>query len=193
MHPDRNSYEEIWKKVIEKEISLCEKEYHNFVKMIPNAKEEIWNRYVFLNEYCKKNYMKDPEVILDRHKVASCYMIAIIMVRPLIVTKKIDGQNIPLAINECLAITVGLSLVRAYILSSIEHNEKPSKEEMKSIEEKLKNGMLIPENQLVNHGDYIENYASELHFAALEGNLNILSIAHELYLLEVYTRTKKSI
>lgn len=192
-HPDKGSYKIIWEKIIEEEIENYKGIYQNLIQEIPEPYEEIWNRYVFLNSYCKKNYMKHPEERIDRHKIAACYMIAIITVRPLIVTKKIDGESIPLAINECLAITVGLSIIRAFIESSITNDEHIPKKEADLKIKKLDEGMQIPENQLVNHGDYIENYASELHFAALEGNLNILSIAHELYLLEVYTRTKKSI
>lgn len=53
---------------------------------------------------------------------------------------------------------------------------------------KFKNGIKIPTENLVNHGDYLENFANEIHFAVSEGNANILSFAHELYLLEVITR-----
>lgn len=43
---------------------------------------------------------------------------------------------------------------------------------------------------MVNHGIYIQNYANELRFNVLEGNISILSLAHELYLLEVITQIK---
>ena len=46
----------------------------------------------------------------------------------------------------------------------------------------------MPDNSLVNHGQYLDNFASELYFSISEGNINILSVAHELYLLEVITR-----
>lgn len=56
---------------------------------------------------------------------------------------------------------------------------------------KFEKGIKIPDDNLVNHGIYIQNYANELHFNASEGNISILSIAHELYLLEVITQIKK--
>ena len=51
---------------------------------------------------------------------------------------------------------------------------------------KFDNGLLIPDS--VNHGDYMDNFASEINFAVSEGNIHILSIAHELYLLETITK-----
>lgn len=186
--PDRNSYEMIWEKVISKEIGNYQSLYTNCIELIPNVKEEIWEKYIFLNMYCKANYMKHPEGRIDRHKVAACYMIAIAMLRPMRFVEKIDNYNIPLALNETLAITVGLSLVRAFAIAAIKENEFLNEEESMALVAKFENGIKVPEGQLVNHGVYLHNYANEIFFAASEGKLCILSLAHELYLLEVITR-----
>lgn len=58
MHPDRESYEMIWEKVISKELGNYQALYVNCIEFIPNVKEEIWKKYVSLNTYCKNNYMK---------------------------------------------------------------------------------------------------------------------------------------
>lgn len=192
MHPDKESYVKIWDTVIQKEIRNYQRIYGNYIQIIPNVEEEIWNKYVSLNNYCKNNYMKSFDGKIDCHKVAACYMIAIATIRPMRIVKKIDGDTIPLAINEMLAITVGLSLVRAFAISVIKQKEKENKIDkaqagilVAKYDEKIK----IPSDNLVNHGDYLTNYSNEIYFAVSEGNINILSIAHELYLLEVLTRT----
>lgn len=123
VHPDRESYEVIWNKVISKEIINYQTIYTNCIELIPNVKEEIWERYVSLNTYCKTNYMKAPDGKIDRHKVAACYMIAIAMLRPMRFVEKINDKEVPLAINEMLAITVGLSLVRAFAIAAIRDND----------------------------------------------------------------------
>lgn len=186
IHPDRESYEYIWTEVINAEIENYERRYANCIKRIPDLKEEIWTQYVRLNSYCKTTYMKDSQGKLDRHKVSACYMIAILNVRPMRFVKKIDNKGVPLAINETLAITVGLSLLRAYAIAAIEN----TKDEIliSTLIPKFQSGIKIPDNELINHGNYIENYARELYFAVTEGRVCVLSMAHELYLLEIFTR-----
>lgn len=188
VHPDRDSYEIIWEQIINKEIKNYQTIYINCIDLIPNIKEEIWEKYVSLNNYCKVNYMKSSEGKIDRHKVAACYMIAIAMLKPMRFIEKIDNKEIHLAINESLAITVGLSLIRAFAVAAIKENEKIEKAEADSLIKKFEEGIKIPDGYLVNHGVYLDNYANEIYFAATEGNLCILSLAHELYLLEVITR-----
>lgn len=188
IHPDRVSYEMIWEKVISKELDNYQSLYVNCIEFIPNVKEEIWEKYVSLNTYCKTNYMKSPEGKIDRHKVAACYMIAIAMLRPMRFVEKIDNREVPLAINETLAITVGLSLVRAFAIAAIRENKDINKEDADVLVAKFEDGIKVPEGHLVNHGVYLDNYANEIYFAASEGKMCILSLAHELYLLEVITR-----
>lgn len=188
IHPDRDSYEMIWEKIICKELNNYQTIYVNCIEFIPNVKEEIWRKYVSLNSYCKTNYMKSPDEKIDRHKVAACYMMSIAILRPMRFVKKIDNREVSLAINETLAITVGLSLVRAFAIAAIREDRNLSKEEADVQAAKFEDGIKIPEERLVNHGVYLDNYANELFFSASEGKMSILSLAHELYLLEVITR-----
>lgn len=188
IHPDRDSYEIIWETVISKELNNYRSIYANCIEFIPNIKEEIWNNYVLLNAYCKTNYMKLAEGKIDRHKVAACYMIAIATLRPMRFVKKIENKEVRLAINETLAITVGLSLVRAFAIAAIRENKDIKKEEADTLVAKFEYGIKIPDGNLVNHGKYLENFANEIYFSVSEGKSFILSLAHELYLLEVITR-----
>lgn len=182
-HPDRESYLYICNELIEKEICNYCDVYKDSLELIPNWKEEIWDKYVQLNRYCKDNYMQEAMGKIDRHKVAACYIIAIASVKPMRFIKKHEKY---IAVNESLAITVGLSMLRAFFLAMVD--EKKSGEERKILISKFDKGIKVPDNSLVNHGQYLDNFASELYFAISEGNINILSVAHELYLLEVITR-----
>ena len=188
IQPDRDSYEVIWNKLISVEIANYRTIYTNCIELIPNIKEEIWEKYVSLNTYCKNNYMKSPEGKIDRHKVAACYMIAITTLQPMKFIEKINGNKVPLAINETLAITVGLSIVRAFAISSINKKNEIDNETKEKLVAKFEDGIKLPEGELVNHGEYLDNYARELYYATSEGKMCILSLAHELYLLEVITR-----
>lgn len=188
-HPDRESYNMIWDKLINAEINNYKSQYASCIQLIPNVKEEIWKQYSYLNSYCKTNYMESSEKKLDRHKVAACYMIAIAMVCPMRWVKKIDNKVIDLAINETLAITIGLSIVRAFAISAINEKQKVDKismEEAEILVKRLDGGITLPE-EYVNHGEYMNNFANELHYAVIDGKVCILSIAHELFLLEVLT------
>ncbi|MBQ2800915.1 MAG: hypothetical protein IJF03_05960 [Lachnospiraceae bacterium] len=187
-HPDRESYEIIWKEVIEKEINNFMDYYYGYVCLIPNAKEEIWRKYVFLNKHCKVNYMVSCDKKIDRHKIAACYMKSVLLVAPLRFSKKFENGEDALALNERLAITVGLSLVCAFAISAIKKQENITQEERQKLIDKFDEGIKIPSDGLVNHGDYVENYCKELFFNVMEGDLSILSLAHELYLLEIITR-----
>lgn len=188
LHPDKISYEIIWNEIINKELYNYQSIYGNCIKFIPNIKEEIWKKYVSLNNYCKTNYMKSAEGKIDRHKVAACYMISIASLRPMRFTNSFDNFEIYPAINETLAITVGLSLVRAFAIASIKENNNINKEEADALIEKFKNGIKIPTGDLINHGTYLDNYANEIYFSISEGKMSILSLANELYLLEVITK-----
>ena len=148
MHPDRESYEIIWQDIIEREIHNYKLKYVNCIEVIPNAKEEIWKW--------------SSEGKIDRHKVAACYMIAIVTLHPMIFIGEVDGQQVDIAINETLAITVGLSLVRAFAIASINNNKELQQEDKVEMISKFEKGIKIPNENLVNHGIYIQNYANEV-------------------------------
>lgn len=188
VHPDRESYEIIWEEVINKEINNFMDSYYGYINLVPNAKEEIWKKYVFLNNYCKVNYMVSSDKKIDRHKIAACYMKSVLLVAPLRFVKKCENGEDMLALNERLAITVGLSLICAFVISAIKKQENITPEERQLLIDKFDEGIKVPSGNLVNHGDYMENYCKELFFDTLEGDLSILSLAHELYLLEIITR-----
>lgn len=186
VHPSKDSYEIIWANIIEKELKNYKLLYIDYIQISISAQEDIWENYCIFNNYCKKTYMESEYKKIDRHKVAACYMMAILKTYPIKIVRQINGNDIPLALNERLAITVGLSLVRAFAISSIIENDTIINKE--ELIKKFDNGIKIPQGNLLNHGDYISNFANELNFCMKEDSLNILALAHELYLLEVITR-----
>ena len=181
---DRNSYDHIWSVVIKPTMD----DYMNRFSEIAiayNAQEVIWQEYMKFNQHCKIHYMEDAGGKLDRHKVCACYMYAIVKAK--VMSCKLadsDTEQRYLALNENLAITVGMSLLRAFVLASIDSSEELSGEEKKAYKLKIENGVLFPE---CNHGVYRDNFASELHYSDVERNYNILSLANTLFLLEAHT------
>ena len=142
-----------------------------------NAKDDIFQKYSEFNNHCKNTYMANPNNILDRHKVAACYMLAILSASPLSFNMNCDDDVI-VTINEHLAITVGLSILQSFIRT-----------------EKLQNGSDedVPSDinlPTTNHGNYRDIFAVELYFTKIENNYNLLSLSNTLFLLEQYNELK---
>lgn len=181
---DKNSYQRIWEIAINPTIQDYQKRFAE-VTVSYNAQEIIWQEYVQFNHYCKQHYMKDSMGRLDRHKVCACYMYAIVKAGVLRCNlADSDTEEKYLALNENLAITVGMSLLRAYVLSSVDTSEELSSEQKALYKSRIDGGIIFPD---CNHGVYRENFASELHYTAEERNYNILSLANTLFLLEIHT------
>lgn len=180
---DKNSYKQIYNILIIKVIEEYQSKYSGIL-VAHEAEELIWNEYVKLNYQCKLNYMKDITGKLDRHKVCACYMYAIMKANVLgCCLADSDNERFYLALNENLAITVGMSLLRAFIISSIKNSDYNDSEKT-TLVELIDDGIKFPE---CNHGTYKDNFVAELHNTAKEHNYNILSLANVLYLLEIYT------
>lgn len=185
---DRNSYEKLWDNgivpAINKYKSACP-----LLSIHPNAKELIWNNYYEFNEQCKKNYMINPEDKIDRHKVCACYIYAIVKSHVITVENITDNEDSFLLVNEFIAISIGLSLLRAFIILNAKTSNDITAEKKRSTISKVFNGIRIPE---CNHGEYLSNFATELYYTRQENTYNILSLAHTLFLLEIHsTETEK--
>lgn len=181
---DRYSFEQIWDILV---VPTMESYSNRFAEIViaHNAREAVWNKYVKLNTHCKEIYMEDPTGKIDRHKVCACYMYAIVDAN--VMSCKLadsDTEERYLALNENLAITVGTSLLRAFVIVSINKSKELSEKEKEHFRTKIDNGIIFPE---CNHGTYRENFVSELHYSRLEHNYNILSLANTLFLLETHT------
>lgn len=150
-----------------------------------DAFQKIWEEYEKFRNHSKSTYMKPKIERLDRHKVCSCLMLAILKVAPLHYSEKAEKSNL-FVYNEQLAITTGLSLMRAFIVNGkdAEGNMKdPST--LKVEKEIFDDGFVFPETF---HGEYRSNFAVELYFTRTEKCYNILSLSNTLFLLEQYNR-----
>lgn len=183
-YPDYEAYCDFWEMVISPLLGAYEEKYSG-ITIDKYAKEIIWTEYYRLNQLCKLYYMEEADGLLDRHKVCACYIYAIVksQVMDCELAKTLRERRY-LALNEQLAITAGLSLLRAYIESSIDANHELDDDKKKVFKTRISEGIKFPHT---NHGTYRDNFASELHYTRESGYYNILSLSNTLFLLETYT------
>ncbi len=181
---DKNSYNDVWNIIISPTIRDYQNRFAE-ITVAHNAQEIIWEEYTKFNLHCKTTYMQDASGKLDRHKVCACYMFAIVKAGVLgCRLADSDTERSYLALNENLAITVGMSLLRAFVLSSIKSSEELPDNVKEIYRNRIDDGIVFPE---CNHGVYRENFVSELHYTNDERNYNVLSLANTLFLLEIHT------
>ncbi len=187
---DKSSYQQLWEIVINPTIQ----DYSNRFAGIccaHDAENAIWKKYVYFNSHCKDRYMQDPSGKLDRHKVCACYMYAVMSAN--VLSCKLadsDDERKYLALNENLAITTGMSLLRAFILSAIDCSTNLPDDDKSRFRERVAEGIAFPE---CNHGAYRNNFAAELHYTQEENAYNVLALANTLFLLETYTLKRDAI
>ena len=152
-------------------------------------KEIIWEYYQEFNRHCKQHYMSNPSHLIDRHKVVACYMYAIEKDHVITVVQSLkDGDDSNLMLNERLSFCFGMTMLRSFIMNLIAYIDNDEKKDraVKSFD----NGFCFPE---CNHGDYKNNFLSQLYFTHRENNYNILSLANSLYFLEIFTLVKNNL
>lgn len=187
------SYEKIWDSVIWKNISSLSN--IDGIKFFENSKikQDIKDNFEFFSNYCKKNYM-NPESVknLDRHKIAACFMYAIIKTDMFKSYPKSSSNNNIIIINEQIAISVGLSILRTYIVNKCDPSGKEKEKTVWEQDKKIfESGFKLPGEDGANdvsHGEYRNNFAMILYFTKKENTYNILSLSNTLYLLEMYNR-----
>ena len=143
-----DDFEDFCTEVIDKYIMDIE-EYQtnincNCIKVRKTAKHKIFKYYQRKRDEIRENYMMEPTKSLDRHKVATCMMYAILKSKILKVNKYVP--HLPdklLMANEYLAVFVGINIIEQY-----------RKEE----------GIEEPKNQLIFPITYHETEKEEIAF-----------------------------
>lgn len=191
---DRESYNVYFDNIIPTVVADYSKKYSELI-FDKNAKAKIWNCYCEFNQNCKNHYMKNSEKLLDRHKVSSAYIYAILKVSPLIcVTALEEGVNDSLLLNEKLALCFGMTLLRSLIFAEINNLSDECLNLLNVTKKDLENifddGVLFPE---VNHGNYKHNLLVQLYHTKKESSYNILALSETLYLLETFTLVKNGL
>lgn len=142
-------------------------------------KEQIYKFYQKKRDYIRSNYMtKEYYAALDRHKVASCMLFAILKAKPFQIdrTKKLDERL--LLANEYLAFYAALNIIENYRISVNGMNETDCQ-------------ILLPETYQEKAGstDYLSNICRNLYFLSIYNieKYDVLAYSNILYMLEKYT------
>lgn len=159
--------------------------------LCPDCERNSFNtHYNAIVRHAKEQYMLDKQGLLNRHKVAAAIMIAILKTKPI---KKVDplyylednnGELTPWPLNESLAITVALSVLRAFIMARVDvafSGKIVSKQIFEDVtlqdREIFDNGVPISESER-------NEWKWELYHIRQDGAYNLLSIAHILKEIE---------
>lgn len=121
MKRKRDVYEDIWNDVISTEIDYLSGQRGVSCENKDSAKERIWDAYCELNWHSAHTYLEKKDGLLDRHKVAACYIYAILSALPLDVdTIDPEANRGAYLSNERLAITVGISVLGMFDRAIVE-------------------------------------------------------------------------
>lgn len=189
----QETYDKIWTDLIQPTFGTYENKTGKLLCPV-SGKEEIFTYYTELNAYAKAHYMAEGTSRLNRHKVCAGMMIAILKAKPI---KKIDpiyyqpdhdGKMTVWPYNESLAVTVGLSILRAFIL-------KRQKDAFsgKAVPRKVFDGVCKEDAQIFANGIPItdkerKEWEWELYQIRQDGAYNLLTMAHVLSGIEKAAR-----
>lgn len=160
----------LWQKMIQ-DMEHVNKQHKNIV-IRKDKYLDFKNEFERMYNDVKNIYMNNSVEFLDRHKVSAIIMCSIINTK--IVEDSIKVSDKEFVTNYQLAISAGLS----YMLYELNH-------QLITQNKKTMNKFLFPQ---VMYGklSYKENLMRMLYFSDKDNNMNILSIANLLFLLENY-------
>lgn len=185
----------IWNNLIFPTYESYNKKTGNLV-CAPNSSDEIAEYYEELLAHAKTHYMENRENLLNRHKVAAALMIAILKVKPI---KKahpmyfLPDENGEITIwpyNEALAVTVALSILRAFILKRAEYAFSGKCVPKNLFEKVCKQDNIIFANEFPLERRERDEWEYELYQVRQEGAYNLLSMAHILAQMEEIARLR---
>lgn len=178
----KSDYDDFFSVVIQKCIDkvLDEAEPYQCAGERKNSQYRIYQYYQSRRDAVKDKYMdKKADVSLDRHKVASCMIYAILKAEPIKINRFIP--NLPeriLLANEYLAFFVALNIVEMY--------KKDESEEKENFE------IILPRTYhetAENQQDFLCNICKALYYVRLKGieKFDVFAYSSILFLLEKYT------
>ena len=186
--------EKIWRELITPYFEKCYVAYGGLI--CPKSGYDVFcSHYQYLTDFAKSHYMAKSVVRLNRHKVSAAIMIAILKAKPI---KKVDalfydspmGQPKIWPFNEALAITVGLSVLRAFIMQRVDEAFVGKPVSKKKFEGVCKQDRVIFEDGIPLAPKARAEWEWELYQVRLEGAYNLLAMAHILSDLENIARLK---
>lgn len=184
-----SDYNDFYQKVIQKCIDgifTLASQYkleQDCINLRKNLQDKIYRNYQKKRDYIRSNYMtKKADVALDRHKVASCMIYAILKTKPLKVNRFV--RNLPekiLLSNEYLAFFVALNIIEMY---RVDKNKDEGNNDKFQI--------IVPKTYLEKNepdNTYESNFCKSLYYLSMENieKFDVFAYADILFLLEKYT------
>lgn len=170
----RETYDILWENGIKIKAEQIVRENSGNVVFDFMSKERIFKEYCKLRDYVKVSFMRNPDGLLDRHKVCACLILAILKSKPLVYEDNEIG-GIKKIFNENLAMTIGLSLLYNFVISSDKDNIVW-----------LKNGFCFPPTD--RDATYQELLCLMLYYDIKNNQYSILSLSNILFMIEAYTK-----
>lgn len=171
----KETYEILWKDGIKVMAERIVKDNVGKVVFDSEAKERIFNEYCKLRDYTKVSFMRNPDGLLDRHKVCACLILAIVKSKPMVYEDNDDNFGIRSIYNENLAMTVGLSLLYNFIVSANGNNANW-----------LEKGFCFPNTE--RDATYQELLCLMLYYDIKNNQYSILALSNILFMIEAYTK-----
>ena len=181
----REVFDELWKHIILSIFNDMNK--NNVLHLKKDAKEKVYKQYQNKKTYIKDNYMLSCNTHLDRHKIASCVLYAIMQVYPIevnlsMIKKKHDSKEMfpkeYQLLNEYLALYTAFSIIESFRQYGIHHSEE-------EFPTKGFNRHKISIPNTSNGQDYIYNTCLDLYFSKQKKNINVLTFSNVFFLLEI--------
>ncbi len=152
-----------------------------------NARKRVYSQYQKEKTFVKTNYMIDEDTHLDRHKIASCVLYAIMKVYPVHVKmsviwktykkkEKLDKEY--QLLNEYLSLYTAFSIIESFRQYGIDHQDEeyPTKGF-------VRNKISMPDTS--NGKDYLYNTCLDLYFSKQRHKINVLTLSNVFFLLEI--------
>lgn len=151
--------DELLFKICDSKINYCVRKEVNH----ENVPVAIWHKYETYRKQAVSNMYGER---LDRHKLASCICGAIIEVKPL---TGFNGAKIVKNANEILGLTVGLNIIKYYMMHDLLKDVNLSTEEKKNALKYLKThfDMQLPplESNICDTQNYRKNITNALYWS----------------------------
>lgn len=169
------TFETLWRDGIKaKSEEIVEKNVGRVV-FDTESKERIFREYTKLRDYTKISFMRNPDGLLDRHKVCACLIYAIVKSKPLVYDDSDNEIGMKNIFNENLAMTVGLSLLYNFIVSAKQDNSKW-----------IEKGFKFPKTE--RDATYQELLCLMIYYDIKNNQYSILALSNILFMIEEYTK-----
>lgn len=180
---NESKFEEIWGEIAERWIVRIS-EKNPLARRKDNAKSLVLKEYKDINKRYH-HLMLDKAANIDRHKVAACYVYAILKVSPIKCPKPggvYDEKHLQkeYLLNEILSWAVAVSVLRSFMEERcVQSGDILFLEFIKA------NGFQYPKTE---HDTYHEHMYKSLFNSRKTNQFDVFTFAHVLFLIESYTK-----